>query len=202
MNKSFKALIFKRWIMRTVAVPKTQLKAQAELQTVPVIVTIETGERESWESTLSPHDAKHWALVIPNAMLKARGLAVDDAVTLRVEYDAERKPPVIPEDIARSLQARPGAMDNFRAMTVPWQRQMLRYVDKGKSPDTREKYIEIMIERVNEAQLRRDAKDSKTAKRKTVTASKTLTKVAAKKSAEKSRVVKKTTNAASNRSKT
>jgi hypothetical protein len=195
MISPFKALIFKRWIMRTVAVPKSQLKAQAARATVPVIVTIETGERESWESTLSPHDAKHWALVIPNDLLKARGLTVDDEVMLSVVYDAERKPPAIPEDIARSLQSRPGAMTNFRAMALSWQRQMLRYVDKGKSPDTREKYIEIMIERVNEAQLKRDAKPASNP------SSAAIKKVTAKKPAAKAQAVKKAGKPASKHNK-
>lgn len=156
MSKTFKAIIFKRWIMRTVAVPKKLLPQQAALQTVPVIVSLHTGELETWESTLSPHDAAHWALVIPNALLKARGLAVDDELSLSVEVDTERKPPEMAADIEAALRQRPGALKNFRAMTVSWQRQMLRYVEKGKSPDTREKYIEIVIERVNEAQQRRE----------------------------------------------
>lgn len=157
MSKPLKARIFKRWIMRTVAVPKTAMPTHARQNTVPVIVTLHTGERESWESTLSPHDAAHWALVIPNAMLKARGLDVDDEVQISIEHDPERKPPELPEDVEAALQARPGAMKNFRAMAVGWQRQMIRYIDKGRTPDTREKYIEIMIERVNEAEQRRQS---------------------------------------------
>jgi Bacteriocin-protection, YdeI or OmpD-Associated len=156
-DKKFSAVIFKRWVMRTVAVPKSTLPAHADQASVPIIATIHTGERERWESTLSPQDAAHWALVIPQAMLAARGLAVDDSVSLSVAHDTDRSAPVLPEYLDAALAARPGARANFRAMTVSWQRQMVRYVDKGKSPDTREKYIEILIERVNEAQAKREA---------------------------------------------
>jgi Bacteriocin-protection, YdeI or OmpD-Associated/Domain of unknown function (DUF1905) len=159
------ATIFKRWIMRTVAVPKRVLPEHAHETSVPVIVTLETGERESWESTLSPQDVQHWALVVPAALLKARGLDVGDALSLRVQHDPDRSAPVLPEYLQAALSSRPGAMKNFRAMTVSWQRQMVRYVDKGKSADTREKYIEILIERVNEAAEKR--KPKKTPKPKT-----------------------------------
>lgn len=158
MPIKFKAVIFKRWIMRSVAVPKSALKAQAQLTHPPVIVTLlmsdSKGERETWDTTLAPQDAAHWALVIPVALLKARGLEVGSEVRLEIEYDPERAPPEMPADIEAALRARPGVYARFRSITVPWQRQMIRYVEKGKSPDTREKYIEILIERVNEHALK------------------------------------------------
>jgi Bacteriocin-protection, YdeI or OmpD-Associated len=158
MLTKFKAVIFKRWIMRCVAVPKAALKAQAQLTHPPVIVTLlmsdAKGEKETWDTTLAPQDAAHWALVIPVALLKARGLEVGSEVQLEIEYDPERAPPEMPADIEAALRARPGVYARFRSITVPWQRQMIRYVDKGKSPDTREKYIEILIERVNEHALK------------------------------------------------
>jgi Bacteriocin-protection, YdeI or OmpD-Associated len=154
MPTKFKAVIFKRWIMRSVAVPKAALKAQAHLTHPPVIVMLLDGEKETWDTTLAPQDAAHWALVIPVALLKARGLEVGSEVQLEIEYDPERAPPEMPADIEAALRARPGVYARFRSITVPWQRQMIRYVDKGKSPDTREKYIEILIERVNEHALK------------------------------------------------
>jgi hypothetical protein len=154
MPTKFKVVIFKRWIMRCVAVPKAALKAQAQLTHPPVIVTLLEGEKETWDTTLAPQDAAHWALVIPVALLKARGLEVGSEVQLEIEYDPERAPPEMPADIETALRARPGVYARFRSITVPWQRQMIRYVDKGKSPDTREKYIEILIERVNEHALK------------------------------------------------
>ncbi len=156
-----KAVLFKRWIMRSVAVPKAALKAQAQLTHPPVIVTLLTGEKETWDTTLAPQDAAHWALVIPVALLKARGLEVGDDIAFEIAFDAERAPPEIPADIEAALRARPGVLARFRRITVPWQRQMIRYVDKGKSPDTREKAIEILIERINEHALKAADKNVK-----------------------------------------
>jgi hypothetical protein len=149
-----KAPIFKRWVMRCVAVPKRALKPQAALTHVPVWVRM--GD-ELWDSTLAPHDAQHWVLVIPSAILKSQGLNVGDEAVLEVQFDDQRAAPELPEDLQAALSARPGLMQKFRAMSVSYQRQAVRYIDRSKSPDTREKYIEIFIERVCEAADKRAA---------------------------------------------
>jgi hypothetical protein len=163
-----KALIFKRWVMRCVAVPKSALRPQAALSHVPVWVRI---GGELWDSTLAPHDAQHWVLVVPSAILKSQGLNVGDEAVLDVRFDDARGAPELPDDLHAALQARPGLMQKFRAMSVSYQRQAVRYIERGKSADTREKYIEIFIEQVCEAADKRAAQS--TQKPATKTAAKT-----------------------------
>jgi hypothetical protein len=62
-------------------------------------------------------------------------------------------------------------MQKFRAMSVSYQRQAVRYIERGKRADTREKYIEIFIEQVCEAADKRAAQS--TQKPATKTAAKT-----------------------------
>lgn len=141
-----KAQVFKRWVMRCALVPKRALKAQADVAHVPVLVTL---GGQAWESTLAPHDEAHWVLVIPAAVLKASGKAVGDELRLTIEHDPGRSAPELPADFEGALAARPGMLRKFRAMTVAGQRQVVRYVEKCKSADVREKAIEVMIERLN-----------------------------------------------------
>jgi hypothetical protein len=147
-------VVFKRWVMRCIAVPKAALKAHAQQTHVPVLVAL---GGESWDSTLAPHDERHWLLVIPSAVLKAAGRAVGDTVSIDLAFDPQRAAPALPPDFERALSARPGLLKKFREQTVAYQRQIVRYIDRGKSPDTREKYIETFIERLNERSAKQRA---------------------------------------------
>src|SRR5262252_2441606 len=77
-------------------------------------------------------------LGIPKAAYTEAGVGEGDAVRVTLELDPEPLPTdTIPDDLARALDAKPGARATFERMAPAHRREHVKYVIEAKKPETR-----------------------------------------------------------------
>lgn len=148
--------IFQRQILRCMRVPKSALGVKPAPVRMPVIVRI---GRDRFESTLLPLNARSFLLVVPLAYLRERGLDAGDALTIGLAIDANRGAPELPADVERYFCATAGALDDYRAVTVALQREIVRYIEAAKTEAARARRIAEVAERIREIAARRRTKE-------------------------------------------
>jgi uncharacterized protein YdeI (YjbR/CyaY-like superfamily) len=77
------------------------------------------------------------------------------AVEVTLLVDTEPREAVLPPDLGAGLADTPRALATFNTLTVALRRQIVQYVDNAKQARTREKRIQLIVQRMLERAARR-----------------------------------------------
>jgi hypothetical protein len=140
MNEThrFVAVIYKVWILRCVSVPEEICRALPAVRSVPVVVTV---AGRTIRTTLTAAGGGGYRLFLDGAIRKAAGVDAGDPVGITLRLDTASREPVLPPDLAEALRRSPAAKKEFNHATVALRREVVRYVEKIKRPETRAKHI-------------------------------------------------------------
>jgi hypothetical protein len=100
--------------------------------------------------TLLPGRRGQWRLAFKVALLRAAGVDAGESVTFALTPDTAPREPELPEEMRRVFQARPHLAERWAAHSVALRRQLVRYIEQAKSPETRARRSWIFIERLAE----------------------------------------------------
>jgi hypothetical protein len=76
---------------------------------------------------------------------EAAGLTGDETLEVKLDLDLEKREVEMPKDLARALNASPGAAERWQALSFTHQREYVEAVDGAKKAETRARRIENIV---------------------------------------------------------
>lgn len=152
---TFTSRIGKIGILRSVIVPPKIVKALGGATHIPVIARY---AGDTTRSTLGPAGGAKRRLVLQMGVLRPAGLDADDVIEISLEPATESHKQSLPPDLARALQFRPAAAAELdRASPSTW-RMIIERLEQARTPETRQRRVEHIIERLAEMAVARPKK--------------------------------------------
>ncbi len=138
----FVAVIYRIGVLRCVSVPEEVAGRFPPGRAVPVVATVGGITKRT---TLIPSGAGSFRLYIDGAMRKAAGVDAGDPVGVALRPDRGSRELPVPEDFSRALSRSADARREFAASTRAMRREVLRYIEHAKSPETRARHIDYCL---------------------------------------------------------
>jgi hypothetical protein len=85
---------------------------------------------------------------------EAAGLEGGETIEVRLELDTAKREVAQPADFLRALEAAPGALDRWRALSYTHHREHVEAIDEAKKVETRARRIERTIRAIQNADHR------------------------------------------------
>jgi hypothetical protein len=153
----FVAKIQKIWIMRCVDIPRDISKAvrnaaEGDPLHVPVHGWI---EGLPFKSTLVPRGSGSYRLHVHSRIWRKLRIDAGAAVEVTLLVDTEPREAILPPDLGAGLADTPRALATFNTLTVALRRQIVQYVEAAKQSRTREKRIQLIVQRMLERAAKR-----------------------------------------------
>jgi len=148
----FMATIYKIWMLRYVDVPEEISRAlkdeYGKKKYIPVTAIVNA---RSTRTTLTPAGAGRFRLQFNSVLRKAARADVGDMVGVELRVDRASREIPAPPDLEAAMRRHPRARAAFEKMGPGTRRQLLLYLERGKSPEVRRKivarFLEILLER-------------------------------------------------------
>lgn len=144
---SFTAPIFKITVLRCVIVPPNVVKALGGALRIPVIAKYGGA---TTQSTISPAGGNKRRLTLKLDVLKAAGLDAGDRLKIELLPDANPRFVHFPPDLERALKFRPAAAAALDRASPSTRRIVVELLEQSKTPETRQRRLEKLIERLAE----------------------------------------------------
>ena len=103
-----------------------------------------------FKSTLVPRGGGSYRLHVHSRIWRRLRIDAGAAVEVTLLVDTEPREAVLPPDLAAGLADVPRALAVFNALTVALRRQIVQYVDAAKQVRTREKRVQLVVQRMLE----------------------------------------------------
>jgi hypothetical protein len=110
----------------------------------PVRVTI---NGHTWRSTIMRYDERY-LLGVSRENQAGAGIAPGDTVTVSLASDDAPRVVAVPADLAAALDGAEGARAAFDAASFTHRREWVEWVEEAKRPETRERRVRGVVERV------------------------------------------------------
>jgi hypothetical protein len=154
---TFTTRIGRTGILRSVIVPAEIVTALGGAMRIPVIARY---GGEVTRSTLAPAGGVKRRLVLQMAVLRPARLDTGDRIEVSLEPAKESRPQSLPSDLSRALQFRPSAAAELeRAAPSTW-RIIIERLEQARTPETRQRRVEHIIERLAEMAATRAKKEA------------------------------------------
>jgi len=143
----FTATIVKVGVLRSVVVPPKIVAALGSEAHVPVIARY---AGTSTMSTLNPAGGSKRRLVLQMDILRPAQLDAGDRLAIELERDTGPRAHPLPDDLRRALQFRPTAAAEFERTSPSSRRLVVELLGQSRTPQTRQRRLEKLIERLAE----------------------------------------------------
>lgn len=152
----FTALIVKIGILRSVVVPPKIVAALGDESHIPVIARYAGA---STQSTLNPAGGAKRRLVLQMDVLRPAQLDAGQKLMVELTRDSGPRAPEPPGDLRRALQFRPAAAAAFERASPSTKRVVVELLEQSRTPATRSRRLERLIERLAENTADRATKE-------------------------------------------
>ena len=152
---TFTARIEKIGVLRSVVVPPQVVAALGGATRIPVLARY---GGETTQSTLAPAGGPKRRLVLKMAVLRAASLDAGDRLTVTLERDVNSRAVTFPADLLRALQFRPAAATALERGSPSTRRTVVELLEQCRTPETRARRLEKLIERLAENTANRATK--------------------------------------------
>jgi uncharacterized protein YdeI (YjbR/CyaY-like superfamily) len=88
-------------------------------------------------------------------ILRPAGLDAGDRIEVTLTRSTDPREPAVPADLRQALQFRPQAKAEFDNGPPSQRRWVVRYVEETRSEETRQRHLELVLERLAERAHRR-----------------------------------------------
>ena len=152
----FVAVIYRIGILRCVSVPPDVVVQLPRRRTLPVAATV---GGKTKRTTLISAGQGSYRLFLDTAMRRAAGADTGDPVGVAFRLDRASPDMPAPPDFARALARVAEARREFAASTPAMRREVLRYIEHAKAPETRARHIahcvRVLAQRAKQRNARR-----------------------------------------------
>ncbi len=152
---TFTARIEKHWIMRAVTVPAAVMRELGGGTRIPVVARY---AGETVATTVMPAGRGRGRLTVLMDILRPAKLDAGDRIEVTLARSTDPREPVVPADLRHALQFRPRAREEFENGPPSQRRWIVRYIEETRSPETRQRHLELVLERLAERTARRPRK--------------------------------------------
>jgi hypothetical protein len=142
-----RAKLYRIALVRWVDVPKPAVKTLGTGRTLDATLHFNDDHDRV---TLLPGKRGHYRLAFKVELLRAAGVEAGDTISFSLAPDTASREPALPEEMRKAFQARPQLHARWLAEKLARRRQVVRYIEQAKSPETRAKRCWIFIERLAE----------------------------------------------------
>ena len=133
--------------IRWVDVPKAAVKSLGTGRTLDAVLHF-NDDRD--RVTLLPGKRGHYRLAFKVELLRAAGVDAGYTISFALAPDTASREPVLPAEMRKAFQARPHLAERWMAEKLTHRRQVVRYIEQAKSPETRARRCWNFIERLAE----------------------------------------------------
>ena len=133
--------------IRWVDVPKAAVKSLGAGRMVNAVLHFNDDHDRV---TLVPGKRGHYRLAFKVELLRAARVDAGDTISFSLAPDTASREPMLPEEMRKAFQARPILGERWAAESIANKRQVVRYIEEAKSPETRARRCWIFIERLAE----------------------------------------------------
>ncbi len=144
---AFRARIARIGVLRHIVVPPAIVAALGGGTHIPVIARY-AGEKTV--STLVPAGGKKRRLVLQMDVLRPAQLDAGDLLAVELAADRQPRHAILPEDLRRAFQFRPAAAAAFHRGSPSTRRIVIELLEQSRTPETRQRRLEKIIERLAE----------------------------------------------------
>jgi hypothetical protein len=120
-----------------IPVPSDVIATLGQARRLPITVTI-NGHRFS--ASVAVHRGRHYLGIRPEVR-HAAGISAGSTLSVILDYEAEVRLVDLPEDLRAALEARPGAVAAFEALSYTYKKDLVGWVTEAKQPETRQRRI-------------------------------------------------------------
>ncbi len=138
----FRALVEPPEPMKGLEVPKDVIESIGGGQRPPVTIAI---NGHSWRSRIAIMRGRY-LIGLSRANRQAAGVATGDEIDVDVELDTEPRVVTEPVDLARALDADPGARAAYDRLPQGRRREYVRTIESAKRTDTRQRRVDKVLE--------------------------------------------------------
>jgi hypothetical protein len=147
MALTFTAKITKITVLRVVTVPPKVVRALGGALRIPVIARY---GGVPTQTTLSPAGGDKRRLTLKLDVLKTVGLDAGDTIKIELSPDSNPRFMVFPADLERALKFRPAAAAALERASPSTRRIVVELLEQSRTPETRQRRLEKLIERLAE----------------------------------------------------
>ena len=144
---TLRAKLYRIALVRWVDVPKRAVKSLGDGREINAWLLF-NDDRD--RVTLLPGKRGSYRLAFKVELLRAAGVDAGDEIVFSLKPDRESREPELPDEMRKVFQARPYLEARWRANSLAFRRQVVRYIEQAKAADTRAKRCWIFIERLEE----------------------------------------------------
>jgi hypothetical protein len=143
----FKAAIYSIGVNRCVDIPGNIGKAFGTGKHIPVKGTI---RNLTFESTLMSRGGGNFRLFIHSSIWKKLDVDNGDTISINIRPANAPEDLAVPDDIMESLLRNEKALEIFNSLTTRSRNSYIEFINKAKTPETRERRLVVGIERLLE----------------------------------------------------
>ncbi|MSU22632.1 MAG: hypothetical protein EXS32_02300 [Opitutus sp.] len=152
---AFTATIVKLSVLRSVLVPPKIVAALGGGTHIPVVARYADA---ATVSTLNPAGGHRRRLVLQMDVLRPAKLDTGDRIKIELTLDRSSRHQALPVDLQRALQFRPAAAAALERASPSTRRIVVELLEESRTPETRARRLEKLIERLAENSPRRATK--------------------------------------------
>jgi hypothetical protein len=152
---TFTAKITKITVLRVVIVPPKVVTALGGALRIPVLARY---GGVTTQTTLSPAGGLKRRLTLKLDVLKAAGVDAGDTLKISLSPDANPRFIQFPPDLERALKFRPAAAAALERAAPSTRRIVVEVLEQSRTPETRQRRLERLIERLAENSAARATK--------------------------------------------
>lgn len=115
-------------------------------------------EERIFDSTCFPTGTGQHYLMITNEMKNAFGIVPGVSFAVTIEHDPMPRTVEVPESIVNALAAKPELLAIFEKMAPSHRRYWVQQYQQAKAPETRQKRIFTMMEKLEEIRVKKASK--------------------------------------------
>ena len=142
-----RAKLYRITQIRWVDVPKAAVKKLGTGRTVDAVLHFND---DLDRVTLLPGKRGHYRLAFKVELLRAAGVDAGDTISFGLAPDTASREPLLPGPMEKAFQARPHLRERWHAEKLSYRRQVIRYIEQAKSPETQARRCWLFVERLAE----------------------------------------------------
>lgn len=136
-----------------VDVPVDLKRAYGKGNLVPIVATFDG--RVTYRGSLAKMGGDWPMLLVRSDVRAALGVGIGDRVQVRLVLDTEPRVVELPEDAAAAVEANRAASETWERLAPSHRREYVTWVEEAKRPETRQRRIAQMVERLARGERRR-----------------------------------------------
>ena len=142
----FTAGVYRLGMNYCVDVPAEASRALAGEPAESYVRVAGTADGHPFRTRLTPRGGGAYRLFLDGAVRAAAGIGSGDPVAIEVTREEQLHEPALPDDLRETLESFDGGLAAFAALTEAQRSGMVVFLDRAKTPPTRARYVERIVD--------------------------------------------------------